>query len=153
MKVIDSKLLFALSTAEKKLLFVFLYYTIFTSIILAYFGVSNGDQPNFIRTTTLYFSCEAGGHDPENPCPRSYEQYTYPGLAATSYMLMGFIPAVNLLFVVNFQKLQQTLSVFHKQHLVRRPTHSDHPDGSRVTGSSANHSGNGTAETHSPSHT
>lgn len=152
----ESKPLFALSVAEKKLLFVFLYYTIFASIILAYFGVANGDQTNFIRATAIYFTCEAGGHDPENPCPKNYEQYTYPGLAATSYMLMGFIPAVNLIFVVHFHKLQQALLRCYKRHLLRRSsTHFDHPDGSHVTGSSANHNGTDTIATtasQSPSH-
>lgn len=151
-KVTENKPLFALSVAEKKLLFVFLYYTVFASIILAYFGVSNGDQTNFIQATAIYFACELGGHDPENPCPKNYEQYTYPGLAATSYMLMGFIPAVNLIFVVHFHKLQQTLSRCCKR---RSSAHFDHPDGSRATGSSANHNGTDTIATtasQSPSH-
>ncbi len=48
-----------------------------------------------------YFMCEAIGHNPENPCPKLYEQYRYPRMEATVYILIGFIPSVNLVFVIN----------------------------------------------------
>ena len=97
--------MFKVSAAEKKLLFVFAYYTVFASVTLAYFGVATGDQDNFVAAATEYFICESSG--PEEPCPKDYEQYAHPGLAATAYLLLGFIPAVSLIFVIHVRELKQ----------------------------------------------
>ena len=95
-----------LSHAEKKLLFVFAYYIVFAVVTLVYFGLSTGSQGKLVAAIVDYFLCEADGFNAESPCPRNYERYTYPVLAATTYLLMGFIPAVSLIFVVHVQKLK-----------------------------------------------
>ena len=92
--------------AEKKLLFVFAYYTIFIAILVTFVGVSLRDSTYFIDEVKKYFVCEAFGYNSDNPCPKNYEQYTYGWLEALSYIGMGFIPAVNLSFVINFQDLK-----------------------------------------------
>lgn len=99
---------FHITPAEKKLLFLFLYYTVFAAIMLAYFGVSVGNQDRFIAAVGEYFSCESRGRDPASPpCPRDYERYTFPGLAAATYLLMGLVPVANLVYVIHFRELRQ----------------------------------------------
>ena len=97
----------ALSTAEKKLIFVFTYYIVFAVLTLAYYSVATRDHYEFIDAVKEYFFCEAGGYDPENPCPRDYEQYRYPRLQSTVFAVMGFIPMMNLVFVINTQRVMQ----------------------------------------------
>ena len=96
-----------MSTAEKKLLFVFAYYIIYAVIVLVFYSVSVRDLDRFVEASREYFFCEAGGYNPEDPCPRTYEQYKYPYLQSTVYIVLGFIPAVNLIFVVNIQRLKE----------------------------------------------
>ena len=52
----------------------------------------------------LYFNCERNGANPN--CNRgSFENESYPGLTALSYVLLGLFPAVNFLYVINFKEL------------------------------------------------
>lgn len=57
-----------------------------------------------------YFFCEASGYNPSNPCPKNYEQYTYPELQAAIYVVMGFIPTVNLIYVLNVKQMRKEIS-------------------------------------------
>ena len=88
---------------------MFIYYIVFAVVTLVYFGLSTGSQDKLMQAIQEYFLCEAEGFDAENPCPRNYQKYTYPELAATTYLLMSFIPAVSLIFVVHVQKLKHKL--------------------------------------------
>ena len=93
-------------TAEKKLFFVLAYYAIFIAIVLTYYSVNIRDYANFTDEVKKYFVCEAFGYNSDKPCPKNYEQYTYGWLEAVAYILLGFLPAVNLIFVINFQHLK-----------------------------------------------
>ena len=50
--------------------------------------------------------CKALGHDPDHPCTKDYEQYKYPQLEATVYMLVGSIPVANLVFITNTESVK-----------------------------------------------
>ena len=89
---------------------VFSYYIVFASLTLVYVSLALRDRDRFANTTEEYFICEAGGYNPDNPCPKNYEQYTYPELASTVFLLMGFLPAVNLIFVIDTLQLKQGIS-------------------------------------------
>ena len=99
-----------LSTAEKKLILVFAYYIVFAILTLVYYSVVTRDLDNFMAAVKEYFLCEVGGYNPENPCPKSYEQYKYPQLQSTVYSVMGFIPAVNLVFVIDTKQVKESVS-------------------------------------------
>lgn len=96
---------FQATTAEKKLLFVFIYYAIFVAVLLIHFALFTGDRDNLKNAATAYFVCEASGHDPENPCPKDYEKYSHPGAAAATFVLIGFLPLVNLIYVIPWRGL------------------------------------------------
>ena len=72
------------------------------AVSLAYFGTSVGDQDDFVTAAAQYFACEAGGHNSSDPCPKNYEQFTHPELAAATYLLMGLIPVINMIYVIHF---------------------------------------------------
>ncbi len=99
-----------LTAAEKKLIFIFAYYIVFAVLTLVFYSLTISDLDNFLDAVTEYFKCEATGHNPDSPCPKSYEQYKYPQIGATVYILMGFIPVVNLVFVINSVALEKGIT-------------------------------------------
>ena len=105
-----------ISTAEKKILFVLCYYVIFTVIMLVYFGLLTADTDSFVEALERYLRCQALGHLPNqtSQCdPKEYQQYIYPGLAATTYFLLGFITTANLTFVINWSTVTKFCSRYY----------------------------------------
>lgn len=105
-----SKQPFKIGTAERKVLIIFCYYVLLFVITLTTFT-------NFTRTFTdlgtklaEYWQCELSGVDSENACDERKASFHAPGLTALSsisYILLGLLPAVNLVFAVNINELRQ----------------------------------------------
>ena len=94
--------------AEWKILFVLSYYVIFGVSALIYFGLLTSTSVRFSQALQENFICEASGI--ENNCDHSeFEQFTYPMLAGTTYFLIGFIPVVNLGFVIQWTAAQKKI--------------------------------------------
>ncbi len=96
---------FGLSTAEKKLLFVFVYYLIlgYIDIITSTLGFSNTGTSQ----TEQYLECEALKTDPDFVCSRRLEQLSVAtGVSLPAYILHGFYPIINLVFVVNKSEIK-----------------------------------------------
>ena len=74
------------------------------------FAIITARRKTITPATLQYFACEAYGHVP-GKCDRAlFEQYyDYWGLSCATFLLAGFIPLVNLTFIINFQKIQDTL--------------------------------------------
>ena len=92
-----------LSTPEKKIMVVLIYYAVFGFVTLLYFGITTWEQSVFILALKEYFECELFGNTRD--CSQCYEQYTSPGIKAVSYITMSLIPVVNLVFVINWKKI------------------------------------------------
>lgn len=96
------------STAEKKLLIVFTYYTFFYVIALVAFSLAKQITETLQTELISYFVCEQNGHDPSAPCDRSgFENLFNQGILLLSYILVFLAPAVNFVFVVDYQELKQ----------------------------------------------
>ena len=94
-----------MSTAEKKLLIVFCYYVLVGTINLINFSLSTSRETRKAEAIAQHFACEATGYVPGN-CDRAlFQQYDdYWWLSCIAYILLGFVPTVNLVFAINFQK-------------------------------------------------
>ena len=104
----QSKSLFKISTAERKLLIVFCYYVLLAVISLSSFTTSTRNIPERTRTALSYFSCEQGGHDPEAPCSRAEMESKNNSVVGTlTFVVMGLFPVVNLVYAVNIQELKE----------------------------------------------
>ena len=99
-----------ISTAEKKLLAVLCYYILFGITALVSFAFYLAQKETLTATTIQYFTCEATGHVP-GKCDRGlFEQHDdIWWLICISFILLGFIPTVNLIFVVNFGEVRGRL--------------------------------------------
>ena len=82
------------------------YYAVLGVIMLLYHSLYTADQDLFLDALETYFHCQALGHLPNqtSQCdPKEYQQYIYPELAATTYLLMGFTSTAHLAFVINWK--------------------------------------------------
>ena len=90
-----------ISTAETKILVILCYYAIFGIVSLTYFALAIADLDEFMDAILEYLVCEGAGSQVE--CDRSqFEQYTYFGLVMLTFLLPGFLPCVNLVFVIKW---------------------------------------------------
>ena len=64
-----------ISTAEKKLLIVLIYYILFGVFAMVYYSVSIADSSSLESAITSYFICEASGFVPGQCDRMTFEQY------------------------------------------------------------------------------
>ena len=94
--------------AEIKIFIVLCYYVIIGSVALAAFTLNATTSANFITKLYQYFACKANGD--HNSCDAeltAYEMFTNPEIGTASLVLLGFLPAVNLVYVVSCDNLQR----------------------------------------------
>jgi len=105
-----SKHPFKIGAAERKILIILCYYVLLGVIALTAFTIFTRNSTQFSDAIAEYWLCESTGVNPENTCDRlreSFQQLSYPGLSAVSYVLLGIFPAVNLIFAVNVKEIKQ----------------------------------------------
>lgn len=89
-------------------------------IALIAFSATVRSGVQFADTLEDYWRCELTGVDPENPCDEllaSLEGFSFPVLTSFAYILLGILPAVNLVFAVNISELKQKLKTWHSQNV------------------------------------
>jgi len=102
---------FAIGTAEKKLLAVFVYFEFLVGFSLVTFSLNVRFNEEVRQGILEYFLCEQNGHDPRNPCSRSeIDRYGVPGVSAMSYIIFASYPIVNLIYAVNIKKVRELCS-------------------------------------------
>lgn len=96
-----------LSTAEKKLLILLCYYIAVVLLSLIAWTIEIRNQYRLSAALVGYFECEATGIQSGVSCNREeFEQYSITELFAVGYILLSSLPAVNLIFAVNFTDLK-----------------------------------------------
>ena len=130
-----SKQPFKIGTAERKVLIIFCYYVLLVVVALTAFT-------DFARTFTSlgaevaeYWQCELSGAGSENACGERKASFRAPGytaLSSISYILLGLLPAVNLIFAVNISELQQKCRTWRsritKLYSIEEPSTSNEQD-------------------------
>ena len=124
-RVKQSKNLFKIETAEKKILIVFCYYVILVIFTLISFTIATRNADQFSEELEKYFVCELIG--PSTPCPRQgFERLTQPEMTSIAYILLGLFPLANLVFVVNVrevkEKFDQCLPKIHRRTPIDQQT-------------------------------
>ena len=97
-----------ISTAETKIILVLCYYALFGITLLGYLSVEIDEEEDKIMSITEYFMCEAVGSGVE--CDRSgFDHFGFHGLLVLINLLLGFIPVVNLIFVINWTEAKASM--------------------------------------------
>ena len=111
-----------LSTSETKVILVLCYYALFGLVALSYFAVESANQDDYLQAIQQYFVCEAVGSGME--CDRSgFENNNYHFWNILVYMMLGFIPAVNLTFVINWTAARASCKCFWMKYFPKNALH------------------------------
>ena len=87
------------NTAEIKITIILCYYAVLIVISVIYLATSDLDAA--LTGIQQYFICEGAGSGLE--CDRSsFNQTVTLALATIVYIMLGFVPAFNLAFVINW---------------------------------------------------
>ena len=93
--------------AEIKITIVLCYYIIIGSVALGTFALNATTSDDFIKMLFQYFTCKSNGSN--NLCAserNAYEAFTNAEIGTASFILLGFLPAVNLVYVIGCDSLQ-----------------------------------------------
>ena len=99
------------SIPETKILVVLCYYGFFGVVTLSLLSVESIEQE--VQSTAIqeYFICEAAGSSSE--CDRSsFATVGAQGLVLLNYLMLGLVPTVNLIFVVQWRALKKSCQQF-----------------------------------------
>ena len=99
---------FKISTAERKILIVFVYYIFLGVFALTSFtlGAKVSAGPRSIDAFTKYFLCEAAPN-PAETCERGYLAYDETELFSVAIVLLALFPVVNLIFTIDTKEAKK----------------------------------------------
>ena len=74
----------------------------------------SADKEQLNSAIEQYFTCEAAGSGAD--CDSShFDQSVYAGLVTSTFALLGFLPCVSLIFVVNWRGVKEIFQgIFHR---------------------------------------
>ena len=91
---------------------IFCYYIAYHILTYTYYIIIIQNLTEIKEELQKYFTCEAKGHDPANPCDKSSLEGLYPPVVKILSSILGFlIPLVNLVFVVDIQEVKRRLFI------------------------------------------
>ena len=77
------------------------------TLSLAYFTVSIKNASLFLDDVYRYFACQIGGFDPMcEDIRQQFEKHLKPGLSGATYLTVGLIPWVYLLFIIQAENVK-----------------------------------------------
>ena len=97
--------------AELKITIVFAFYLVYLFVVLCEQAVVLAWKDSFRDETNAYFLCEAVGHTPGRCNLDSLKEYSrvFSVLNIIRFIVDGFIPASQLMFVINFNVIKKTV--------------------------------------------
>ena len=98
------------SVPEVKILILLSYFIVFGIMTLVNFSVSINEANPFLDDLFRYFTCQLGGLNPVcEDIRRQFERHLKPELNATTYLLIGLITWVYLLFAIQAQQAKKVI--------------------------------------------
>lgn len=95
------------STPELKILIVLLYYSIIYVTSLTGYTITLRGVTEFKSDLAHYFVCESQGIQPGMTCERGFNRISDQIFEVVLYSLLGFLPVVSLIYVINYQEMKQ----------------------------------------------
>ena len=89
-----------------KIIVVLCYYAVFGISSLLYFGITSTEQTVFIHELIKYFQCESLGDEGQVCDPHGFRRLTNPVIKGISYITMSLVPVANLVFVINWKRVE-----------------------------------------------
>ena len=96
------------SVPQVKMLLLLTYFVVFGVIALATLSVVTDNAERFVHDMFRYSKCNFAGYDPKcEDIRRDFEKHTSPGLISSTYLLMGLLSWVHLLFVIQVEHIKK----------------------------------------------
>ena len=110
-------------TAERKLLVILCYYVLLGSEALVAFALNARDTPAYVNAFIMYLICESSGSGTSGKCESELKAYEYTnhvniGSGYLAYVLVGLLPAVGLLYVMQFGEVKRCCTLCIKRQNV-----------------------------------
>ena len=102
---------------EVKLLVVLGYYVILGAAVLTIFTYSLSTRSEFLSNLIEYLNCEGKGLSTCTNERNKIEKSVYPIPTAIAFVILGFFPTVNLIFIVKIRELRNKLMCCHTQQM------------------------------------
>jgi len=98
------------SVPEIKILLLLSYFIAFGVITLVNFSIGISEADGFYYDLLVYFECNLVGSDPRCEVYRQkFEEHLKPGLNATTFIMLGLLPWVHLLFAIQAHDVKQLI--------------------------------------------
>ena len=76
-------------------------------LVITAYTVNSRNNSNYLSNFQKFLFCEQGSHISSNPCINSgHEGFGLMFIQMLSGVLLGFLPLVNMVYVVNIQELK-----------------------------------------------
>ena len=91
-----------------KILLLLTYFVVFGTMALAALSVVTDNAEHFVHDMFRYSKCNLVGYDPKcEDIRRDFEKHTSPGLISSTYLLLGLLSWVHLLFVIQMEHIKK----------------------------------------------
>ena len=98
------------SVPEVKILILLSTFIIFGVVLSAFYSSTVYQANPLMDDLNKYFACQLGGFDPMcEDIRRQFEKHLQPELSALTYLLMGIITVVYLLFAIQAQDIKKLI--------------------------------------------
>ena len=98
------------SSPELKVLIIFFYFFIVGILSIVALTIATQNVTEFISELVMYFTCESQGVQPGRTCERNFNRISSDIALMFLYILLGFYPVVNLIYVINIQEVKKCWS-------------------------------------------
>ena len=90
------------------MLLLLTYFIVFGIMALATLSVVTDNAERLVPDMFRYSKCNQFGYDPKcEDIRRDFEKHTSPGLISSTYLLLGFLSWVHLLFVIQVEHIKK----------------------------------------------
>ena len=97
-----------MSVIETKIFIALTYYTLAGAVALADFALLTTKINSRAAELQKYFICEGKGSG--TPCDKSQlQRISTPWIDLTTYVLLGLLPAVSLIFIISWKDVKRAL--------------------------------------------
>jgi len=99
------------SVPQVKILLLLVYFNVFGIVALVTFSRAAANADNLVNDMVRYSVCNLLGYDPKcEDIRRDIGKHIPPELTCSNFLLLGFLPHVHLLFVIQLEHIKKAVS-------------------------------------------
>ena len=118
------------SVPEVKILILLSTFIVLGVVALVNLSINITDGQLFMDGVIRYITCQLGGYNPMcEDIRREFEKHLYPGIENTTYLLLGLVSWMYLLFAIHIQDIKRVHQILSScYHATVKPLSSSTAD-------------------------